>query len=131
MIIKRLKKIRQILDLNQTKFAEKLNIPSYKIKDIESGKVKLSVEIASLVEEIFSFNVRWILTGKGDMYVQNNSQETDNKSELIKSINDSLETFDVDYLEQIKKKIEREKKKDLETIELKKRLEYLEKHCKK
>lgn len=65
---KRIKKIREeLLDLTQEGFGEPLGFKWYKVKDIESGKIKVSPEIATLIENIYSFKFEWLLTGKGPM----------------------------------------------------------------
>lgn len=87
----RLKEIRKLFKLTQTELGEKLEIPWSRIKDMESGKQKISPEFASAVEEIFSISGWWLLTGKGEMLIssQNNiptvceCSEDDNSSTLI------------------------------------------------
>jgi DNA-binding XRE family transcriptional regulator len=65
----RLKFIRKKFHISsQSELAERVGLAIHKIKDIESGKVKISVEIASLIEEKFNFKFKWLLTGKGEMY---------------------------------------------------------------
>ncbi|MCP3923032.1 MAG: helix-turn-helix domain-containing protein [Desulfobacterales bacterium] len=77
----RLKFIRKKLKYTQEKFAKLLNIPHYTVRDIEGGKIKISVEIADQLDERFNFNFKWILTGKGDHYKNNK------KTNSLKSIN--------------------------------------------
>ena len=64
----RLKKIRlKMGGISQANLSKQLGIPVHKIKDIESGKIKLSVDLALLLEEYFNFSFRWLLTGEGEM----------------------------------------------------------------
>jgi len=65
----RLKEIRKLLKLTQSELGEKLGIPWSRIKDMESGKQKISPEFASSIEEIFSISGWWLLTGKGEMLI--------------------------------------------------------------
>jgi len=51
--------------ISQAKLTTMTGIPLHKIKDAESGKVKISREIAKIMEEKFSYNFRWVLTGEG------------------------------------------------------------------
>jgi len=52
----------------QTDFAKKLGVPWHKIADIEFGKVKISVELAEMLEDKFNVSFRWTLTGIGDPF---------------------------------------------------------------
>jgi phage repressor protein C with HTH and peptisase S24 domain len=62
----RLKTIRTELGgISQAKLAANVGVPAHKIKDAESGRVKISTEIAQLVEEKLGYNFRWVMTGEG------------------------------------------------------------------
>lgn len=62
----RLKIIREEQKVgSQAKLAETTGVPLHKIKDAESGKTKISTEIAAIMEEFFHYNFRWVLTGEG------------------------------------------------------------------
>ena len=71
----RLKKVRKVLKLSQKDFGEKLNFKWYKIKDIESFKLNITPEIANKIEDIFGISGWWLLTGKGDMFLDKNNQQ--------------------------------------------------------
>lgn len=64
---KRLTKAREYLGLTKTNFARELGLKSFNIRDMESGKQKISAELATKLEEIFSISGWWLLTGKGTM----------------------------------------------------------------
>ena len=72
---KRLKEARKKLKLSQKDFGEKLNFKWYKIKDIEIGKQNLTPEIANKIEDIFGISGWWLLTGKGEMFLDKNKQQ--------------------------------------------------------
>jgi hypothetical protein len=61
----RLNYILDKLDLGPRAFADKLRIPVDKIKSIKYGKVRISAEIAILIEQVFGFDFKWIMTGIG------------------------------------------------------------------
>jgi transcriptional regulator with XRE-family HTH domain len=69
MINIRIKEIRTDNKLTQEEFAINLNLKQTKIRDIEAGKQKVSVEIAENIEDIYKINLRWLLTGRGDKYI--------------------------------------------------------------
>ncbi len=62
----RLKKIRKELKISsQIQFARELSVSVHKIKDVEGGKIRLSAEVASLIEDKYGYAMRWLLAGKG------------------------------------------------------------------
>ena len=65
----RIKIIREELGgITQQNLAESLGFPVHRIKDAEAGKVKISTDLAEVLEEKFGFSFRWSLTGQGPMY---------------------------------------------------------------
>jgi len=64
----RLKEVRTKLNLTQGEIADVLGFKWHKIKDIEAGKLKLTVDIANTIEEKYSIDGWWLLTGKGEMF---------------------------------------------------------------
>jgi len=51
--------------MSQARLAEFIGISANKIRDAESGKTKISSEIATAIEKRFGYNFRWVLTGEG------------------------------------------------------------------
>jgi transcriptional regulator with XRE-family HTH domain len=60
-------KIRQVLGLNQTQFAEKLGLTSANISSIERGKSKLTEQNIHLICLTFGVREEWLRDGKGEM----------------------------------------------------------------
>lgn len=54
--------------MSQAKLAECLGFAAHKIRDIESGKVKISIDVAEAMEEKLGISFRWLMTGQGSMY---------------------------------------------------------------
>ena len=80
----RLKYVRSRFNIkSQTDLSGITEVPAHKIKDIESGKVRISVEIASILEEKFNLNFKWILTGKGEMFPEDSSFLTEKSFNVI------------------------------------------------
>lgn len=61
----RLNYILDRLNLGPRAFADKLRLSVDKIKSIKYGKVRISAEIAILIEQVFGFDFKWIMTGQG------------------------------------------------------------------
>lgn len=64
----RIKKIRVEAELNQTEFAEKLNLSKSSISLAESDKTVLSKRVLIDICEKFNVNRTWLETGSGDPY---------------------------------------------------------------
>lgn len=77
---KRFIEVREKLGFNKTEFADKLGLKSYNIRDMESGKQKIPVELAEILEENFSINGWWLLTGKGEMLLKGNNLSSPNNN---------------------------------------------------
>lgn len=59
--------MREYLGLTQTQFGEGVGFKLSKVNDIERGKQKVSAEIALKVQEVYSVDYNWLMTGEGDM----------------------------------------------------------------
>jgi len=66
----RMKLIRDKIGLTQKKLCETIGIPENRIKTIETGRTKISIEIALALEQYFNFSFKWVLTGIGDMFLE-------------------------------------------------------------
>jgi transcriptional regulator with XRE-family HTH domain len=62
----RLKFIREKLGYSARAFAESLGILQGSYSDIERGKAMFSSAVMTKLDEIYSINLNWILSGKGD-----------------------------------------------------------------
>lgn len=66
----RLKYIRNILGLTQEGFGKKLGMEDYQVRDMESGKVEISMPIAKLLYYETGTNPAWLLEGKEPMLLE-------------------------------------------------------------
>lgn len=83
---KRFIEVREKLGFNKTEFADKLGLKSYNIRDMESGKQKIPVELAEVLEENFSINGWWLLTGKGEMLLNDNDKILKNEKKIASNL---------------------------------------------
>lgn len=67
-MLERLKKLRNVLGLTQTEFAEKLCIKQSAYSSIESGKTKLNDRYISQICMVFNVNEHWLRTGEGSIF---------------------------------------------------------------
>ena len=86
------------LRLSQQRLADTLGVPVHRIKDIETGKTRISVELALLLEDKFHLNLRWLLAGEAPMIgaegiaTQSGASHVNAKTleELMKAVEDGL-----------------------------------------
>jgi DNA-binding XRE family transcriptional regulator len=77
---KRLREVRKYLGFTQKILGEKLDMEWHKIRDLESTKLILTTEIALKIENFFSISGWWLLTGKGEMLLNEQKSENVNKN---------------------------------------------------
>ena len=64
---KRLRLVRHNLGISQKELSERIGIKMQKLADMESGRVRVPVEVADFLYVNFSIDFRWLLTGNGQM----------------------------------------------------------------
>lgn len=112
----RLNEIRTDNKLTQDEFAIKLDLKQAKIREIEGGRQKVNIEIATKIEDEFNINLRWLLTGRGDKYLGdcnsvnvsngNNSDIAINGSSIIKiDTNDYTDSHEIKELLELLKEV--------------------------
>jgi transcriptional regulator with XRE-family HTH domain len=73
----RLKVARKALEITQKKFGELLDLPQNTVKNLETGVTKITVELAISIEKIHGINLRWLLTGEGEMFLKGVDDEAE------------------------------------------------------
>lgn len=85
----RLRAVRKALNLNQTEFSEALKINASSISQMETDRIKPSVETLLLLAKNFKINLHWLITGKGQMFedaVSTTLPKTNNRLEQLKKL---------------------------------------------
>lgn len=70
----RLVKVRENLGFNQADFANEITLAAQSLARYEKNKVKPSVEFLTKLTYMFNVNSNYLLTGKGDMIIDDNKQ---------------------------------------------------------
>jgi len=73
---KRLKEVRNNQGLTQSKFGEMLGLKQTQIRDIESSKQQVNIDLADKISKFFYINPWWLLTGKGKMLLKDSVEST-------------------------------------------------------
>lgn len=72
---KRLKKLRQALDMTQQEFAERIGVKRNTIAQYETGRNEPISAVFSLICKEFNVNEEWLKTGEGEMFNQMSRDE--------------------------------------------------------
>lgn len=65
---KRIKELRQTLNLSQDEFAQAIGLSKSGISALESGTRKVNGKHIRMLEITYNVNPQWILTGEGDIF---------------------------------------------------------------
>lgn len=76
-INKRVKQIRQTLNIKQKDMAKTLLIRQSSLSDIENGRVNVTERVMSALCKEFGANINWLKTGEGDIFLENNTFSLD------------------------------------------------------
>lgn len=66
----RVRELRKVLNLSQTKFGEKLGVSKDVIVNIELERVELKELMLNLICKTFNVNPLWLSEGNGDMFIE-------------------------------------------------------------
>ena len=98
----RMKIIRELTRLNQSKFAEKIGVQQSFISKVEKNNASLTIDQIILLKTIFDFDANWLLTGQG--------HAPDKKgSPVVTRIDQILETMDEEAQRDVLKYVEKER----------------------
>ena len=73
----RIRELREVENLTQIEFCDKIGINQANLSHIEKKGVKISVSIISKIISNFNIDANWLLTGQGSMYKTVNEVNTD------------------------------------------------------
>lgn len=71
----RIKEFRKKLNLSQQELAKHLNMQPQALARYEKDKVKPSIELAKKLTDLFNINLNWLLTGKGEMFLNETQKQ--------------------------------------------------------
>lgn len=81
----RIRKVRQCMNISQSKYAELTNTSQSNISKYERNELRPTLEFLSNLHEKLNVNINWVLTGKGGM-LQNDSDTELDKEIILQAI---------------------------------------------
>jgi phage repressor protein C with HTH and peptisase S24 domain len=85
----RLKAVRKALDISQQVLAETLKVNASAISQMETNRIKPSLETLLLLAKNYKVNLHWLITGKGQMFedtIATTVYKTNNRLEELKNL---------------------------------------------
>jgi SOS-response transcriptional repressor LexA len=85
----RLRAIRKVLSISQTVMAESLKVNASAISQMETDRIKPSLETLLLLAKNYKVNLHWLITGKGQMFedvISATLHKTNNRLEQLKNL---------------------------------------------
>lgn len=91
----RAKYIRTKFDLSKKEFAAKLSISNSFVSEIENNAKRPGFLFMQRVIEVFQVNLNWLVTGKGEIFLQEEKEkiDLDDFGEQTQNIKELLQTF--------------------------------------
>ena len=83
----RIIRVREILKLNQKDFGEKLGLSKSAANALEIGRRQPSRETLIIMAEKLNINITWILTGYGEMFLEQNTFTEPTTTEIMNLLN--------------------------------------------
>jgi len=83
---RRIKELREVLNLTQPAFAEKIGVTKRAVQEWEAGRRSPSEPVLRQIEQTFSVNPSWLREGKGEMFLQKEEREEETLLELFKAM---------------------------------------------
>ncbi len=104
-ITERFKQIRLSQNLTQQEFADLLVFSQSHLAEIEKGKKEPSRKVLLALITQFHVNINWLLTGKGEMYLDEKQEDMhDITKKIVLMLEDMDEEGKRDILKHIQKK---------------------------
>lgn len=85
----RLRKVRKALNLSQQELAVSLNVNASAISQMETDRIKPSLETLLILAKSYKVNLHWLITGMGQMFedtIVAAKYKTNNRMEELKSL---------------------------------------------
>jgi DNA-binding XRE family transcriptional regulator len=100
----RLKLLRERLDITQQAMGKCVGLSKANIRDLESGKVKISTLHALAFEHVLNVNSVWLLNGEGQMFIGEKDETGTDSNRNVLNYDDKIESEHLKLIKQFKNK---------------------------
>ena len=102
-ISKRLKQVRQSLNMSQVEFAKAIYISNGYIAELECEHRRVNDRIIHLISLTFGVNEQWLKHGSGDMYYKTPSEKLQRMIGLFNELPPKFQDYVMQQVEQLLK----------------------------
>jgi transcriptional regulator with XRE-family HTH domain len=100
-ISKRIKQLRQTLNMSQVEFAKAIYISNGYIAELESDHRKVNDRIIHLISLSFDVNEKWLKTGTGDMFFKIPSEKLRRMVNMVNELPPKFQEYIMLQIEQL------------------------------
>jgi transcriptional regulator with XRE-family HTH domain len=102
-ISKRLRQLRQTLDMSQVEFAKAIYISNGYIAELECEHRKINDRIIHLISLTFGVNEKWLKNGEGEMFFQTPGEKLQRMVSLYNELPPKFQDYVLLQIEQLLK----------------------------
>jgi len=100
-ISKRIRHIRQTLNMSQVEFAKAIHISNGYIAELECEHRKVNDRIVHLISLTFGVNEKWLKTGEGDMFFKAFGEKLQRMVSLFNELPPKFQDYVTQQIEQL------------------------------
>ena len=100
-ISKRIRHIRQTLNMSQVEFAKAIHISNGYIAELECEHRKVNDRIIHLISLTFGVNEKWLKTGEGDMFFKAFGEKLQRMVSLFNELPPKFQDYAMQQIEQL------------------------------
>lgn len=98
---KRIKDLRQTLDMSQVEFAKAIYISNGYIAELECEHRKINERIIHLISLTFGVNEKWLKTGDGDMFFNTQGEKLQRMVSLFNELPPKFQDYAMQQIEHL------------------------------
>jgi len=100
-ISKRIRHVRQTLNMSQVEFAKAIHISNGYIAELECEHRKVNDRIIHLISLTFGVNEKWLKTGEGDMFFKTLGEKLQRMVTLFNELPPKFQDYVMQQIEQL------------------------------
>jgi len=102
-ISKRIRHVRQTLNMSQVEFAKAIYISNGYIAELECEHRRVNDRIIHLISLTFGVNEKWLKTGEGEMFYKTSGEKLQRMVSLFNELPSKFQDYAMQQIEQLLK----------------------------